>query len=675
MRFCPVLFLSLVLLGATLRAQSTVPTVTQAIPTQVMVFGGPALTLDLSNYISLPGVTGQVAQFDTVFGRFNVELRADAAPQHVANFLAYVRDAAYAGTFFHRAASFEAGGVSILQGGGFRVSGTLEVTKRAPVPLEYNLANSRGTLAAARTSAINSATSEWYFNVRDNTNFLGQSNGGGYTVFGRVLGTGMTVIDTIAVQPVVNASGGDPNSAFATLPVRDFTGGTVGAANVIIVNTISPIALFPAAGGAPSVLQYAIENSAPTIVTATLAGSTITLAALNSGRATITVRAVDTNGNATQTSFVVEVTSVQPEFLAQPSSQTVAAGSTVVFYAPASAASAYQWLHDNRQILGATSATLVVRNATAADAGSYVNTAINSIGQKTSNPATLTLANVPEAQAGRLANLSVLTSAGTGSRVLTVGAVVGPLNSAASLPLVIRGIGPTLGQEPFNVPGVLADPIMTVNARGVNQPIATNDDWGGGLELANAFTAVGAFALPAASRDAAIVRPAPGLAVGNYTVEVGGKGQAQGVVLAEMYDAAGASRTDSTPRLINLSVLKQLDPGEGMTAGFVIQGQSPRTVLVRAAGPALAAFAVGDPMQDPVLALYRGSTKIAENDNWGGEAHLSAVGTAVGAFPIADVSSRDAMLTMTLAPGDYTARVSGVNGGGGNVIVEVYEVR
>ena len=79
-------------------------------------------------------------------------------------------------------------------------------------------------------------------------------------------------------------------------------------------------------------------------------------------------------------------------------------------------------------------------------------------------------------------------------------------------------------------------------------------------------------------------------------------------------------------------------------------------------------------MADPKLDLFSGQTIIASNDNWGGDAQLTAVGTAVGAFAVADGASKDAMLLVTLAPGNYTAQVSGVNNTGGLAIVEVYEV-
>jgi cyclophilin family peptidyl-prolyl cis-trans isomerase len=656
-----------------MRGQVTtaVPTVAQPIGTQTLVAGGPAVTLDLRNFIIVPGVTGEVVQFESAFGAFNVQMRADAAPRHVTNFLGYARDGVYANTFLHRSATFDGGATSILQGGGYRVVGEAlgEVPRRAPVALEYNLPNARGTLAAARTADPNSATSEWYFNTRDNSTNLNQSNGGGYTVFGQVLGSGMNVLDAMAALPRVNVL----DTPFTELPVRNYTpGGSVSLANLVVFSAITPVTLYPTGGG-PSVVAFSVEHPSPGTVATLLSGSTLTLTPLAGGSTTVTVRGVDTNGNAAQLSFAVNVGAVMPVFLFQPASQEVAVGSTVVLEASARGATSYQWRHDGEEIVGATTASLVIRNVTAANTGTYSSTALNSIGSVSSAPATLTVSNVPEPEVGRLANLSVLTSAGAADRVLTVGAVIGPATlRGAALPLVVRAVGPTL--TGFGVGGVLADPVMTLLAAGVNQPLGSNDDWGGGADLAAAFAGVGAFELPSASRDAAIVRLAPGLSVGDYTVQVSGKGDAQGMVLAEMYDAAGIQRTGTTPRLINLSVLKQLEAGETMTAGFVLQGRTARTVLIRAIGPGLQVFGVGNPMADPTLALFSGQTKIAENDNWGGELHLSSLGDAVGAFRVTNAFSADAMLALTLAPGNYTAQVSGVSGGG-NVIVEVYEVR
>ena len=161
-------------------------------------------------------------------------------------------------------------------------------------------------------------------------------------------------------------------------------------------------------------------------------------------------------------------------------------------------------------------------------------------------------------------------------------------------------------------------------------------------------------------------------------MQVSGVGGATGPVIAELYDATpSASFTATTPRLVNVSVLKTIPTGSLLTAGFVIGGATAKTVLVRVIGPrlALAPFGITDAMPDPKLELFSGQTVIASNDNWGGDAQLSAVGAAVGAFTVTDATSKDAILVITLAPGNYTVQASPVAATtGGLAIVEVYEV-
>jgi hypothetical protein len=97
--------------------------------------------------------------------------------------------------------------------------------------------------------------------------------------------------------------------------------------------------------------------------------------------------------------------------------------------------------------------------------------------------------------------------------------------------VLIRAVGPTLGAAPFNVGGVVADPQLAVFL-GSTQ-IAANDNWGGGGPLSAAFIQVGAFALPANSRDAAVLAT---LSPGNYTVQVSGVASTTGVALVEVYE-------------------------------------------------------------------------------------------------------------------------------------------
>jgi hypothetical protein len=78
-------------------------------------------------------------------------------------------------------------------------------------------------------------------------------------------------------------------------------------------------------------------------------------------------------------------------------------------------------------------------------------------------------------------------------------------------------------------------------------------------------------------------------------------------------------------------------------------------------------------MADPTLGLYdSGGVKLLENGDWGGVAQFTSAAAVVGAFPIANAASKDSMILTSLAPGAYTAQVTGT--AAGTVLVEVYEV-
>lgn len=401
---------------------------------------------------------------------------------------------------------------------------------------------------------------------------------------------------------------------------------------------------------------------------------TLTLTNVQSGDAgTYALMATNSSGTVVSTAaaLVVNPAPAAPVFSTAPVSQAVMSGSTVVFSAPAIAvpAATYQWLRNGAAIPGANGATLVVNRAAAADVGDYTVVATNALGRAESYPATLSLS--ASTNFGRLSNLSILSDISTEDPFFTVGAVVGGGGTTGVKPLLIRAVGPSL--VPLGVDGALTDPKVDVYSGQV--VVAANDNWGGTSALGATFAQVGAFPLTgAASKDAAVFNPT--LATGGYTVQVSGVGGAVGTVIAELYDATAAGAfTATTPRLVNVSVLKQINRGGTLTAGFVIGGDTARTVLVRAVGPTLgsAPFNVSGAMSDPKLDLFSGSTVIASNDNWGGDRQLTAVGSAVGAFALADPASKDAILLITLSPGSYTAQVSGVDGGG-TALVEVYEV-
>ena len=113
-----------------------------------------------------------------------------------------------------------------------------------------------------------------------------------------------------------------------------------------------------------------------------------------------------------------------------------------------------------------------------------------------------------------------------------------------------------------------------------------------------------------------------------------------------------------------------------LIAGFTIDGDAPKTVLIRAMGPALGQFGLTGFLANPRLDVFDGtSQRLQWNDDWGGLAALSDAFTAAGAFAPASVASKDAALLVTLPPGSYTAQVSGVAGSTGVALVEIYELK
>ncbi len=151
---------------------------------------------------SLPALAQKV-KLTTSMGDIVIELDATKAPRSAANFLQYAKDGHFNGTIFHRVIDN-----FMVQGGGMLPDMTQKPT-RPPIPLESKngLLNTRGTVAMARTGDPNSATAQFFINLKDNA-FLNASesrDGNGYAVFGKVV-AGMDVVDKIRV--VATASKG-----------------------------------------------------------------------------------------------------------------------------------------------------------------------------------------------------------------------------------------------------------------------------------------------------------------------------------------------------------------------------------------------------------------------------------------------------------------------------------
>jgi peptidyl-prolyl cis-trans isomerase A (cyclophilin A) len=158
-----------------------------------------ALCIILIHGNTVTAVENPQVIFSTTKGDLTIELYANKAPISVRNFLAYVDNGFYDGVIFHRVIPG-----FVIQGGGFTPEMAKKPTK-APIKNEADngLRNLRGTLSLARTQDINSATTQFFINLSDNTALDHRPGNFGYAVFGKVI-KGMEVVDTIAGVPTGN---------------------------------------------------------------------------------------------------------------------------------------------------------------------------------------------------------------------------------------------------------------------------------------------------------------------------------------------------------------------------------------------------------------------------------------------------------------------------------------
>jgi hypothetical protein len=261
----------------------------------------------------------------------------------------------------------------------------------------------------------------------------------------------------------------------------------------------------------------------------------------------------------------------------------------------------------------------------------------------------------------RLANLSSRTLVGADASMLVTGFVIG---GTEPKDILIRAIGPTLAKAGITnaLPHARLE-LFTADGR----LLGSNAQWAPSLK--DAFAQIGASALPEESLDAALrLTLSPGI----YLAQVSGVGNAGGLVLVEVYEMNAASR------LLNLSTRARVETGDGLLiSGFVVAGNKPRRVLLRAGGPALKDIGVEGAMIDPVITLHdvKGAT-IARCDNWdaGGLAHeIAADGAAAGASPYR-AGSKDAAMIVELDPGVYSIHVTGTGGSTGVALLELYDL-
>jgi len=257
--------------------------------------------------------------------------------------------------------------------------------------------------------------------------------------------------------------------------------------------------------------------------------------------------------------------------------------------------------------------------------------------------------------AANITNFSTRASVQTGEGVTIAGFIIGGTGSKS---VVVRGLGSTLSQPPFNVPGVLADPTLQLFDSG-GHPFWFNDNWKDTQQAQLQSTALA----PANDLESGILQI---LQPGNYTAILSGKNGTTGVGLVELYDITGGASAELT----NVSTRGFVGTGDNvLIAGFISNGSTQ--VVVRGLGPTLAQpqFGVSGALADPVVTLVDGNgNAVQTNDNW-----KNTKQGAIQATGFAPPNDLEAAILAPVAAGNYTAILSG-NGGTGIGLVEVYKL-
>jgi sugar lactone lactonase YvrE len=264
----------------------------------------------------------------------------------------------------------------------------------------------------------------------------------------------------------------------------------------------------------------------------------------------------------------------------------------------------------------------------------------------------------------RLADISTRARVTSGDSVSIAGFVI---TGTQSKPVLIRAVGPTLTNYGIST-GFLAAPKLELYSGG--NIVATNTGFTNASNSAAIVAAAqqaGAFPLISGAADSAIFTT---LAPGAYTAIVSSANGGAGVALVEVYDLSAPA---AGQKLFNISTRAAAGSADNtLIAGVVVTGSAPKRVLMRAVGPGLAQYGVGSPLATPTLTLQSGGQTIATNTGWSNSADAAAITTASaqsGAFPLV---TGDSAMIVTLAPGSYTAQVTG--SGSGIALVEVYEL-
>jgi poly(beta-D-mannuronate) lyase len=389
-----------------------------------------------------------------------------------------------------------------------------------------------------------------------------------------------------------------------------------------------------------------------------------------------------------------------PAITTAPAAQIVVAGATATFSVQASGTGlSYQWTFNGTAAANATSPVLTLTNVTTTQAGAYAVVVANGAGAVTSSSAALTVNPAPPritqqpnsltiANGGSV-NFTVVASgtglnyqwnfngssiAGATNATLTV-ANVSDAN-AGSYTVIVSNVSGSVTSAAATLTVTLATPGIT--APPLAQTVARGDP------AVLSVTAVGGQLSYQWQRDGSPIAGATGATylargtdiAGRYVVVItNSQGSATSApVTITTTDPAPATRG----RIVNLAIRSQAGAGaQTLIVGAVIGGPGTtgtKTLLIRAAGPALVPFGVANALADPVATVFSGATAIASNDGWKGDLVVATRAAAVGAFPFPSATSADAALVPPpLAPSAYTVQVSSKTSATGVALAEIYD--
>jgi cyclophilin family peptidyl-prolyl cis-trans isomerase len=554
----------------TAAGQNTPPVVTNPIA-DFTEYPTTQRSIDLTTVFADSDVNAAV-RMTTVAGVIDVALFGQQKPVTVTNFLKYVDQGLYfkidptngqlASSFIHRSVPG-----FIIQGGGFLgtvnpmdASRALPTAVATPFPAIQNepgISNKRGTIAMAQFgSDANSATSQWFINLADNSALdVRNNNAGPYTVFGRVIGNGMAVADAIASVPRFNFG-----SPFNELPLRGYTTADYNSNKAVVVGNLVSIPGFARI----SPLNFSAVSDNPSVGVG-VSGTKLLVAGNQIGTAHITVTATDLDGATVSQMFTVNVIAAPGRLVQLSTRMEIGTGDNALFGGfimrgaaskrlmirgigpstglPGALSNPFLELRDNNGIIATNDNWADAPNAQDMIDAHVAPTQPNESGILITVPSNTTnafytaivtgaggttglgLVEVYDLDSGpgsTLLNISTRGLVGIDPKQLIGGFFVG---GSQAKQILIRGIGPSLASA--NIANFLADPILEVHdAQGA---VYINDDW---TQSADKTAIQNSGLAPTNPKESAVLKTLP---AGPYTAILRGVNGSTGVGSVEIY--------------------------------------------------------------------------------------------------------------------------------------------